>query len=146
MPHLSEAPDIRGEAKPMRATIGALLSVLLIAPAYGHKPAREVDRYLTGLPKDLKLKEETPQRYQFTCDYFQVTPTGDPIRKQRVSADYVRALPNGRVRWSNVTVAEAAGFDDAFPDGEKQQYMEGFTYRLSDTPNMLKPEFFTGFP
>jgi hypothetical protein len=130
----------------MRATIGSLLSILLIAAAYGHKPAREVDQYLAGLPKDIKLTEKTPQRYRWTCDYFQVTPTADLIRKQRVSAEYVRALPNGRVRWSNVTVAEAAGFDDAFPDGEKQPYMEGFTYRLSDTPNMLKPEFFAGFP
>jgi hypothetical protein len=130
----------------MRAAIGALLSVLLFAPGYGHKPAREVDRYLTDLPKDLKLKEETPQQYHWTCDYFQVTPTGDLVRKQRVSAEYVRALPEGRVRWSNVTVAEAAGFEDAFPEGEKQPYMEGFSYRLSDTPNMLKPEFFAGFP
>jgi hypothetical protein len=130
----------------LRATVGVLLSVLLIAATNGHIPAGEVDRYLTGLPKDLELKEESPQHYRFTCDYFQVTPTGDLIRKQRVSAEYVRALPNGRVRWSNVTVAGAAGFDDAFPDGEKQQYMEGFTYRLSDTQNMLKPEFFAGFP
>jgi hypothetical protein len=130
----------------MRTTIGVLLSILLTAAASGHPPARDIDRYLTVLPKDLKLKEETPQRYRFTCDYFQVTPTGDLIRKQRVSADYERALPNGRVRWNNVTVAEAAGFDDAFPGGEKQQYAEGFTYRLADTQNMLKPEFFTGFP
>lgn len=45
-----------------------------------------------------------------------------------------------------MTIAEAAGFGDAFPVGEKQPYMEGFTYRLSDTRNMLKPEFFAGFP
>jgi hypothetical protein len=63
-----------------------------------------------------------------------------------VSAEYVRALPKGKVRWNDVTIAEAAGFDADFPSGEKQQYMEGFSYRLSETPNMLKPEFFPGFP
>src|SRR5437870_4614095 len=104
---LSEASDTGKEAEPMRAAIGVILSALIIAAPSGHKPAREVDRYLNGLPKELRLKEETPQRYQFTCDYFQVTPAGDPIRKQRVSAEYVRSLPNDRVRWSNVTVAEA---------------------------------------
>src|SRR5437763_14211726 len=130
----------------MTATIGVLLSVLLTVAAYGDTPPGEVDRYLTALPKDLKLKEETPQRYRFTCDYFNVTPTGDLIRKQRVRAEYLRGLPDGRVRWNNVTVAEAAGFEDAFPNGEKQQYMEGFSYRLSDRGNTLRPEFFAGFP
>src|SRR5262245_33915197 len=80
-PHLAEAPDTEGEVKPMRAAIGVLLSVLIFPASSGHKPAREVDRYLTALPKELKLREESPQRFQFTCDYFQVTSTGDPIRK-----------------------------------------------------------------
>jgi hypothetical protein len=138
--------DSGRKTKPMGATLGVLLSMLLAVAADGRPSARDIDRSLNSLPKDLQLKEATPQRYRFTCDYFQVTPTGDLIRKQRVSADYVRALPDSRVRWNNVTLAEAAGFDDPFPAGEKQPYAEGFTYRLSDTPNMLKPEFFTGFP
>jgi hypothetical protein len=119
---------------------------LLTAAACGYGFARESERYLTALPKDLKLKERSPQQYRFTCDYFQVTPTGDLIRKQRVAAEYARALPGGKVRWSNVTVAEATGYGDAFPAGEKQPYMEGLSYQLSETRNMLKPEFFAGFP
>lgn len=71
----------------MRATTGVLLSVLLTAAACGYGSAREAERYLTALPKDLKLKEKTPQQYRFTCDYFQVTATGVLIRKQRVSAE-----------------------------------------------------------
>jgi hypothetical protein len=130
----------------MRATVSLLLSLLLPIAGYGQKSARDLEQSLTRLPKDLTLREESPQRYRFTCDYFQVTPTGDLLRKQRVSAEYVRALPQGRVRWSNVTVAEAGGFDAPFPEGEKQPYMEAFTYPRSDTRNMLKPEFFPGFP
>jgi hypothetical protein len=130
----------------MRAITRFLLSILLTVTVYGYQPARAMDKELDTLPKDLKLKETAPQRYRFTCDYFQVTPTGDLIRKQRVSADYVRALPEGKVRWNNVTVAEATGFDDAFPAGVVQSYMEGFTYRLSETKNVLKPEFFASFP
>src|SRR5207248_11642626 len=57
-----------------------------------------------------------------------------------------RGRAGGRVRWTNVTVAEARAFDDPFPAGEKLSYMEGFTYLLSERENMLKPEFFKGFP
>jgi hypothetical protein len=130
----------------MRALLAVLLSGLLSVAAFGDAPDQTVEKYLTHLPKDLKLKEPSPQSYRFTCDYYHVTPTGQFIRKQRVAADYVRALPDGKVRWSNVTFAEAKGLDDPFPGGEKQPYMEGFTYRLVDLPNMLKPEFFPGFP
>src|ERR1051326_2834301 len=117
------------EVKPMRPPIGVLLALLLTAATHGRAATREIDKNLLTLPKDLQLQETTPQRYRFTCDYFQVTPTGDFIRKQRVSADYVRPLPDGRVRWNNVTVAEAARLDDPFPAGEKQRYMDGFGYR-----------------
>jgi hypothetical protein len=130
----------------MRTLLAVLLSGWVLAAAYGEAPRVTVERSLTHLPKELKLKEPSPQSYRFTCDYYHVTPTGEFMRKQRVTADYVRALPDGKVRWSNVTFAEAKGLDDPFPVGEKQPYMEGFTYRLVDTPNMLKPEFFPGFP
>ena len=130
----------------MHMTAAVLISLLLSAATFGQKPQGSRERYLSSLPADLRLVEKTPQAYRFTCDYFQVTPVGNLIRKQRVTADYTRALPGGRVRWANVTAAEAHGFDDPFPPGEKQPYMEGFSYLLSDRENMLKPEFFKGFP
>jgi hypothetical protein len=124
----------------------AILFSLLLSAAFGQQPEGGTERYLSTLPADLRLQEKTPQTYRFTCDYLNVTPTGDLIRKQRVTAGYTRALPGGRVRWTNVTVAEAREFNDAFPPGEKQPYMEGFSYPLAERENMLKPDFFVGFP
>ena len=111
-------------------------------------------RYLTHLPSDIQLKEDEPYKYIFTCDYFYLNTQGDVVRKQRVSGEYTRALPDGKVRWNNVRIAQALGFDDAFPEGERQDYMEGFTYHPSSydmskpasSEDMLKPEFFRDFP
>lgn len=130
----------------MQIAAAILCSLLMSATAFGQKPDAGPERYLSRLPADLRLVEKTPQAYSFTCDYFHVTPIGDLIRKQRVSARYTRALPGGKVRWTDVAVAEARNFDDPFPPGEKQPYMEGLSYLLSDRDNMLKPEFFKAFP
>lgn len=106
----------------------------------------DLESYFSHLPSHLELQEESPQKYLFTCDYFQLDIQGNLIRKQRFSAEYTRALPDGSVRWNNVSIAQAKGLDDVFPEGEKQDYMEGFTYKLSDPNDMMKPEFFQGFP
>lgn len=130
----------------MQMKMAVFVALLLAAAAAGQKPEGGTNRLLSALPADLRLQEKTPQGYRFTCDYFHVTPTGDLIRKQRVAAHYTRALPGGRVRWTEVTVAGARGFDDPFPPGEKQSYMEGFAYLHSEREKMLQPEFFKGFP
>ncbi|HWP42840.1 MAG TPA: hypothetical protein VNO14_06375, partial [Blastocatellia bacterium] len=71
---------------------------------------------------------------------------GRPLGKERVSGEYVRALPDGKVRWNNVRIAKASSFDQPFPEGELQRYMEGFTYSLPRRGDMLEKEFFKGFP
>jgi hypothetical protein len=71
---------------------------------------------------------------------------GNPTGKERVTGEYTRALPDGKVRWNGVRIAKAKAFDQPFPEGELQNYMEGFTYRLSKDADMLKKEFFPGFP
>jgi hypothetical protein len=101
------------------------------------------ENYLQKLPSDLKLKEEGPQKYRFVCDYLYVDLLGNLYRKQRVSGDYTRNLPDGKVKWNNVRIAEAKTFDDAFPEGTKQDYIEDFTYNFMDIP---KPDFFKNFP
>jgi hypothetical protein len=82
-----------------------------------------LDKYLSSFPGDLQLKEEGPQHYKFTCDYLNVNIQGDLIGKQRVYGEYTRALPEGEVRWENVSIARAVGFDDPFPEGGKQDYV-----------------------
>ena len=66
------------------------------------------------------------------------------IGKHRVYGEYTRGLPEGEDRWKNVSIARAVGFDDPFPEGEKQDYMEGFTYKPG--ADSLDPGFFQGFP
>jgi hypothetical protein len=127
--------------------IVALLS--LVGPnawALDPSPTENLDSQLSHLPTNLKLKEERPQKYRITCDYLYIDTLGNPTGKDRVTGDYTRALPDGKVRWNNVRIAKAKSFDDPFPEGELQKYMEGFTYSLPKRENMLKPEFFPGFP
>ena len=107
---------------------------------------QSVEAGLSHLPTDLKLKEDEPQKYKLTFDYLQLDTLGNPTGKERVTAEYFRALPDGRVRWNNVRIAKAKAFDQPYSEGEVQTYMEGFTYVLSKRANMLKKEFFPGFP
>jgi hypothetical protein len=82
-----------------------------------------LDKYLSSLPGDLQLKEDGHQKYKFTCDYLNINTQGDLIGKHRVYGEYTRALPEGEVRWENVSIARAVGFDDPFPEGGKQDYV-----------------------
>ncbi len=108
--------------------------------------SQSVEAHLSHLPTDLKLTEDEPQKYKITVDYLRLDTLGNPLGKERVTGDYLRALPDGKVRWNNVRIAKAEGFDQPFPEGESQSYMEGFTYKLTKPAQMLKKEFFPGFP
>jgi len=110
-------------------------------------PAMQIaEAQLSQLPKNLKLREDQPQKYKLTFDYINLDTLGNPTGKERITGEYVRALPDAKVRWSNVRIAKAKAFDQPFPEGEIQNYMEGFTYQLSKHADMLKKEFFPGFP
>jgi len=63
-----------------------------------------------------------------------------------VTGEYTRGLPEGKARWNNVRIAAAKGFEDGFPQGELQKYMEGFTYDASGSSRMFTSESFPGFP
>lgn len=148
----------------MRTTLVFLFATLCLYISNLTCTANEDDvykNYLTHLPSDMQLKEDEPYKYTFTCDYFYLSTQGDVIRKQRVSGEYTRALPDGKVRWNNVRIAQTngfdepfPGFDEPFPEGERQDYMEDFTYyptsedtsKPASSEDMLKPEFFSDFP
>jgi hypothetical protein len=100
---------------------------------------------LSQLPKNLRLRENTPQRYKVYCDYFNLDALGNLSGKQRVIGEYTRALPGGRSRWENVRIASAKGFDDPFPEGESQKYMDGLTYS-SVSDEIFNERFFHRFP
>jgi hypothetical protein len=104
------------------------------------------ERHLTRLPAQLALREDAPSRYTVVCDYFYLDTQGNLGSKQRFRAVYTRGLPGGSVRWDSVTIANATGFDEAFPNGEAQEFMNGFTYADSNRAHMLEPEFFRDWP
>lgn len=116
---------------------------IVIAQAINNEDLLE--NYLSHLPSDLKLREDSPQNYIFICDYFYLVPQGDVFRKQRVYGEYARALSDGKVMWKNVKISQVNSFEGAFPEGEKQDYMEGFTYDPKSN-DCTKPEFFQNFP
>jgi hypothetical protein len=103
-----------------------------------------IDDFLARLPA-VSLRENGPQRYLFTCDYLYFALDGKLTHKQRVSGNYTRNLPEGKAKWDNVRIANATNFDDAFPQGDPQTYMDGFSYNPS-TAGEFKTGFFAGFP
>jgi hypothetical protein len=117
-----------------------------IHPMAQAKPTDSLNSYLSSLPANLELKENTPQNYVFTCDYFNIDSTGNVTGKYRVSAEYTRGLPDGKVRWDNVQIAEAKTLDEPIAAGVPQSYMNGFSYPLASLGDVFKQEFFPGFP
>jgi hypothetical protein len=123
----------------------ALIAVIAIQARAQTAPSATLDSYFALLPKG-EVKQAGPQRYRFTCDYFQLDLQGNVTGKTRVQATYTRGLPDGRVRWADVTVAQAKTYDDPFAVGEPRTYMDGFTYAPADLGNASGKDVFDGFP
>jgi hypothetical protein len=118
----------------MNRTLTSTLTLALALAASAQTPTGSDP--LSRLPAGLQVKDGGPRTYRFTCDYFPLDVKGNPAGPtQRLAGDYTRGLPGDKVRWTNVTA-----------NGQKREFMEGFTYRLSDRENSSKAEFFQGFP
>jgi hypothetical protein len=61
----------------------------------------------------------------------------------RVKGEYTRGFEKGKAKWNNVSIAMAMSRDAEFPTGNPVDYMENFTYNISE--DMLKPEAFATF-
>jgi hypothetical protein len=94
------------------------------------------------LPQSLELKDEL-QKYVVTTDHFNTDIFGNFFNKMRVKGEYTRGLENGKVKWNNCSVAMAMSRDAEFPVGTPIDYMENFTYNISE--NMLNAEAFANF-
>ncbi len=111
---------------------------------YGQQVNQELKNYLTKFPDNIILKEDIPQRYHMVTDYFNKDIFGNFMNKMRVSGDYTRGLEAGQVRWNQVYIAYASQLEAPFPQGEKQDFMENFTYIPSE--KMLMESSFENFP
>src|SRR5262245_28376727 len=98
-----------------------------------------------NLPQGTTVKESGPRTYRFTVDYNTANTKGEMVYRQHVAGEYTRGLPNGEVRWKNVTVADAVGSSAGFAPAQKRDFMEGFRYR-NDLSSTMKPDFFKTFP
>jgi hypothetical protein len=118
----------------MRRILHVIPLTMVLALA-GARPSAGKD-LLSKLPANLQVKDDVPRTYRFTCDYIHLDVKGNPAgMTQKVAGEYTRGLPDGKVRWNNVTV-----------NGQKRDFMEGFTYRLAGRDDAVKPEFFRSFP
>lgn len=120
------------------------MSLLIIAPCVsnGHGDKSIIKKYLKELspvPAD-----DAQQKYRMTAVYTNRDLYGKFIDKTKVSGDYTRGLGNGFVKWNDVNISESNKFQDPFPKGEKQEYMENIKYVPS--PKMLEADAYKDFP
>ncbi len=118
--------------------------MLVLVAALAQTVTRQ--RWDWTLPTFPGVKQNGPQAYRFTCDYYYLDTKGNLARRERASALYTRDLPEDRVRWTGITFAESSGSPDTFGPAQKRDFMEGFSYTRASLKDMLKPEFFRGFP
>jgi hypothetical protein len=104
----------------------------------------KAEQYLQALPAGLQLVEKNPQKYRMTSVYYNRDIYGNFIDKLETSGEYTRGLDNGFVKWNNVRISTSKEEEGVFPEGQKQEYMENFSYRPHE--DMLKESAFTGFP
>ena len=120
------------------------MSIFILEWIHCTTSSKNADEYFLTLPREMELKEDTPQKYNLTVDYFTRDIYGQLMSKKRITAEYTRALPEGKVRWNNVRITSAQNPKESFSASELQKYMENFTYKPSD--DMLKESFFKDFP
>jgi len=76
------------------------LMVAMCASGQDHRGrGAAADDYLSHLPRSLRLQENRPHRYLFTCDYYYLDTLGNLTRKERVTGEYTRGLPQGKARF-----------------------------------------------
>jgi len=123
---------------------GLILSLLVFIPSAvkGQNEKAFVNKYLTKLPSVSLSKELT--RYRMTAVYTNRDLYGNFTGKLKVSGDYTRGLPGDSVIWNNVVISSSQKYEDQFPKGSVQEYIENFKYVPSD--NMVKAEAFKEFP
>jgi hypothetical protein len=127
-------------------TLLPVIMALILANIFQVSPAQtrdaEVRKYLSALPS-VQLNRSV-QKYRMTAVYTNRDLYGNFTGKTKVSGEYTKNITGDSCRWNNVYISPAANYKAAFPEGQKQSYIEGFTYIPSD--KMLQADAFSGFP
>ena len=124
----------------MRIRIAAFTDAVLLTMALASlAPFASAQQWT--LPPSKPVKDDGPRVYRFTVEYTTTSTKGDIVRRQRLTAEYIRGLPAGDVMWKNVTQADVDDPTAPFGPGQKRDFMEGFRYR-NDLSATLEPDFF----
>jgi hypothetical protein len=123
---------------------GSFLVLLSIIPSVsnGQSDRAIMKKYLTELPEKPALTGI--QKYRMTAVYTNRDLYGNFTGKIKVSGDYTRGLPGDSVTWTNVFISSSNSFEDPFPEGKRQGYMENIKYLPSS--KMLEAPAFRNFP
>lgn len=105
---------------------------------------KSADEYLSRLPSEFKLVENEPQKYTVTSTMHNRDMSGKTVNKILMTAEYIRGLEDGFMRWNNVRIGAAQ--DKAKPNFESKllECMEDFSYQMSG--DIIKEEFYQNFP
>jgi hypothetical protein len=98
-----------------------------------------------ALPPALTVKDAGERTYRFTITYNTTNMRGEMVRRQRMTGDYTRGLPDNKVRWDNVAEEDADGATAPYGTPQPRDFMDGFTY-VNNLGDSMKPDFFKGFP
>jgi hypothetical protein len=120
-----------------------IMSLTLLADNH-QETSMNIDDYLTELPDDLVLKEETPQEYRITTVWHNRDLHGDATAKFIISGQYTRALEGDSVQWNNVMIEIFPDPSKAASDTAYQEFMEGFKYKSPE--DIARYDFFKDFP
>lgn len=123
---------------------GFLMILLITAPSVsnGQSIKAFTKKYLMEIPK--VPVSNTLQKYRMTAIYTNRDLYGNFTGKQKITGEYTSGLENGFVGWNNIFISGSDSFSEPFPEGTKQDYMEGMKYIPSD--KMLNAEAFDNFP
>lgn len=94
------------------------------------------------IPQDLQLKDDL-QNYQVITTHVNSDLFGNFLNKMQVKGEYTRGLPDGMVKWNNVTVAMSMQSATDFSAGEQLEFMENYTYIPS--ADMMNEKNFKSF-
>ena len=119
-----------------------VLLILIPSIVKGQSEKAFVKKYLSEMPKIRMSK--TLQKYRMTAVYTNRDLYGNFTGKTLITGDYTRGLPGDSVTWNNVNISNSGNFSQPFPEGRKQEYMEGMKYLPSR--KMLDKTSFNNFP
>jgi hypothetical protein len=101
-----------------------------------------IKKYLTDFPS--VSVSNSSQKYRMTAVYLNRDLYGNFTAKTKITGDYTRCLSADTCTWNNVLISSSNKYDDQFPEGIRQEYIEDFRYVPS--AKMLDTYAFNDFP